>query len=145
MIQTGTAYILAILLALLPHTARTRCAERRADEIAVQAEASSVRYDVPAALLLSICMHESSCGCDPRSGGSWGSPISRTRRAVAGGAEQTASAIALGRRRCGSWLAATNHFRTGRCHGPPPVGYTAEQALRLANRIALRAGAPALQ
>ncbi len=143
--HTTPLTLLFALLATLPHTARTHCVQRRSEEIAAQAAASAERYDVPVALLLSIAWLESAMACDPRSGGSWGAPIARTRRGVAGNSDHTASALALGHRRCpASWTEATNFFRTGRCHGAPPVGYTAETAMRIANRIALQAGAPAL-
>jgi hypothetical protein len=134
-IHSTPVALLVALLALFSSTPRTRCIERRAPEIAAEASASAARYDVPPALLLAIGMHESALGCDPRAGGSWGAPISRTRRAVAGTSDHAASALALGHSRCRTWLGAVSHFRCGRCRCPPLVGYEPRDAMRLARRI----------
>jgi len=134
----SAAALLAALLTLYPETDRTRCIASRAVEITAHADDSAARYGVPAEILLATGMLESALGCDPRSGGSWGAPISRTRRLVAGNSDHTASALALGYERCASWLDALSHFRTGRCSGSPPIGYTPDAAMRLAERLNAR-------
>ncbi len=133
---TSTATLLVTLLALYSHpTVSTRCIARRADVITAQADASAVAYGVPVALLISVGMHESALGCHPRSGGSWGAPISRTRRSVAGTSDHTASALALGFRRCRTTLGALSSFRCGLCRCGRLVGYTPADAMRLAARL----------
>jgi hypothetical protein len=87
------------------------------------------------ALLISVGTLESMLSCDPRSGGSWGAPISRTRRGVAGNSDHTASALALGYRRCHSTIGALSSFRCGLCSCHRLVGYTPETALALAQRL----------
>jgi hypothetical protein len=138
--NVSAAALLAALLAILPHTTRTQCIERRAAVIAAQAEHSATRHGVPIAILLAVGFRESALGCDPRSGGSWGSPISRTRRSVAGTSDHAASALALGHNRCRSWPSAVSHFRCGMCRCPRLVGYQPEDAIRLAGRIAFADG-----
>jgi hypothetical protein len=135
---TAAAWLTALLLAF-PSLAHRTCVRRRAGEIAAAAEAAARRHEVPVGLLLSVAVLESHLGCNPRSGGCWGAPISRTRRAVAGTADHAASALALGLRRCGSDEGAIAHFRWGHCRVPRGAhGYGPAQVLRLAERVARR-------
>lgn len=129
-----THALLIALLALFPHAPARACIEAHRDVIAADADAASDAHHVPAALLVAVGWHESWLACHPGER-SWGAPISRRRRHVAGGASHAASALALGYRRCGSWARAVHHFRVGRCTGGRVVGYTAADAMRLARRI----------
>ena len=129
-----TAILLISLLALFPHAPARRCIESNATQIAAEADAASEAHHVPPEILVAVAFEESWLACHPGEH-SWGAPVSRTHRHVAGGAFHAASALALGFRRCGTWSRAVHHFRNGRCAGGKLVGYTAEGAMRLAARI----------
>ena len=138
--MSATAWIAALLMAF-PSLAHRTCVRSRAPQIAAAAEAAAQRHEVPVGLLLAVAVLESHLGCNPRSGGCWGAPISRNRRGVAGTADHAASALALGLRRCGTDEGAIAHFRWGRCHVPAGAhGYGPQQVLRLAERVAGRMG-----
>ncbi len=141
MLQTVNLLLMA-LLALFHPTARTQCIQHRADVITEYTAATAERYPVPPAILLSVAMHESAFACDPRSGGSLGTPRDRLHRHLAGNSDTNGSALMLGYERCAdpntgasTWLRAISHFRCGRCRCPPLVGYEPIDALNLANRI----------
>lgn len=131
----ATNLIISALLAHFHHMPARHCIEAHRVAIATDAAAASERYNVPPEILISIGWEESWLSCHPGEL-SWGAPISRTRRHVPGGPFQAASSLAFGMRQCGTWLGAVHHFRNGRCSGGRVVGYTAEQAMHLAERIA---------
>ncbi len=131
---TGTATLLVTLLALYPGP-QSRCIRSRAATIAASADAASVTYGVPASVLLTTAFLETHVGCDSGEGGGLGAPASRTRRHTAGTWANHGSALRLGFQRCHSWPAAVNHYRTGRCARPGPIGYTAATAMRIAGRL----------
>ena len=133
--------LLAALLQILrpPSAVRERLAAHY-DEIAAQAAASAERYGVPVGLLLTVGYAESQLGSDPRAGGSWGAPVSRGRRNVAGTSDHAARALATSYRVCGSWRGAVSRFRCGLCHCNRVEGYSPTRALRLAERVYRRAG-----
>lgn len=138
--MTAAAWITALLLAF-PSLAHRPCVIARREQIAAAAEAAARRHEVPVGLLLAVAVLESHLGCNPRSGGCWGAPISRDRRHTAGTADHAASALALGLRRCGSDEGAIAHFRWGRCRVPRGAhGYGPVSVLRLAERVARRMG-----
>lgn len=134
--------LLAVLLALLPvPAARRACIVARRDNIERQADAAARATGVPVAVLIAVGFLETHLSCAPGSGGGWGAPISPTRRGVAGGAAQSAAALAWGYQRCGTMLGAISHYRSGRCHAPHLVGYQPAQAVDLVDRLTLAAGA----
>lgn len=133
--MSAAAWIVG-LLATHPHLAHRACIERRASQIAADADAAATRYGVPVAVLLSVAVLESHLGCAPHSGGCWGAPISRTRRQTAGRADHAASALALGYRRCRTDEGAVSHFRWGVCRRATHAGYGPDDVLRLAARVA---------
>lgn len=132
--------LLAALLASFTHMPLRPRIVARFDAIADAARDASETYGVPPALLVAVGYLESGFGTHPRSGGSWGAPRDRRHRHIAGGPNQEASALALGFRRCGNWRSALHHFRCGMCRCPRVVGYTPDDAFRLADRISARAG-----
>ena len=118
------AQALAALLAVLPaRRPYAACLTARTERVIADADAASREHGVPVALLLSVGYAESHLGCARGSGGCWGAPVSRTARHTAGRASHAASALALGHRRCGTWMGALAHFRGGRCVGH--AGYVA--------------------
>lgn len=136
---------LVTILALLPPNALAgRCIARNRDRIVAAADRAAAEQGVPPAVLLGVAMLESHVGCTTgRGNASWGAPISRARRGVAGGARESASALAWGRRRCGSWVGALAHYRCGLCRPCPRlVGYTDAFAAAFIRRAYARAGAP---
>jgi hypothetical protein len=136
--------IVASLLVMFPyfHTQvqRTRFV-RRQDQIAAQAASAAQEYGVPVALVLASAFLETHCGCDTGDA-DWGAPRDRLHPWIAGGPRQHASSLAFGKRDCPTWLGAMHHYRVGLCNGHERVGYTAEQALRLAERLMVRVGEP---
>ncbi len=132
----NAAIALAALLSLLPDTARTRCVRARAATIIHDASAASAATGVPVEVLLVVGYLESALGCDPRSGGCWGAPISPRRRDVAGRASHAAAALAAGYRVCTTDLGAVSRFRYGLCRTPRRHnrGYTPEDAMRWVSR-----------
>lgn len=131
---TGTATLLVTLLALYPGP-QSQCIRARTAAIVESADATAATYGVPQSILITTAFLETHVGCDRGEGGGLGAPASRRRRHVAGGWEQHGSALRLGYRRCGTWLAAVNHYRTGRCRRPGTVGYTAAYAMHVAGRL----------
>ncbi len=103
-------------------------------------------HSVPPAVLIVTAASESHLGCTRADGrSSWGSPVSRNRRNVAGGPMHSARDLATSRRRCGSWPAARGRYRYGRCGlGVPSYGrgYTPRLAVHLIRRVHARAGLP---
>lgn len=134
----SAALLLSVLLALLPvPAARRACITSRRARI--ERDAAAARSGVPVAVLLAVGWMEAALGCDPRSGGCWGAPISPSRRGVAGNAHHAAAALAWGYRRCTTTLGAVSHFRCGLCSCRRLVGYTAQQAVTLSERISAEA------
>lgn len=118
------AHALAALLAVLPlRRPYAACLAARTERVIADADAASRAHGVPVALLLAVGYAESHLGCARGSGGCWGAPASRTARHAPGRASHAASALALGHRRCGTWMGALAHFRGGRCVGH--AGYVA--------------------
>ena len=109
--------------------------------IAAQADEAARVTGVPVATLLVMGYMESALGCDPRSGGCWGAPISPARRLTAGTSMHAARALAWGYRRCETTEGAVAHFRYGRCTTPRRhgAGYTPAQAVDLIVRVVARA------
>lgn len=138
-------HIFAALIAILPpipQPQRRMIAERH-DAIVQAAEVARDQYGVPPAVFLVVGFLESHWGTARGSGGSWGSPISRRHRAVAGGPEHTARDLATSYRLCGrDWSRALARYRTGLCTGTPRVGYTPATALRLVERTHAHTGVP---
>ena len=133
---TASAWITALLLAY-PSAAHRVCIQHQRQQIAADAEEAAHRHGIPVAMLMSVAFLESHLGCNPRSGGCWGAPIDRDHRHTAGRAEQTASALALGVRRCGTDERAINHFRWGTCRRTRRAhGYGPESVFRVAERVA---------
>jgi hypothetical protein len=144
----------ALLTLVSPIAGRMRaCVERRHDAIVRSIAAAETTYGVPPALTLVVGFLESHWGCHPRSGGSWGAPISPTRRLVAGTAQHTAVALASSFRACQTrarvaaglpptWTRAMSRFRCGLCVCPdaPNRGYSPGFAINLARRVYVRAG-----
>ncbi len=135
MITTGTAALLFALLALRPHSPQLPCITARHDTIVSQATASAERYGVPVSVLLVTSFNETHLTCDRGEGNGWGAPASRTRRHTAGTSDNHASALALGYRRCHSWLGAISSYRCGNCMCRRLVGYTPEGAMRRVRQI----------
>lgn len=137
-----TAVLLAALLSLMPHAPYGECLAARRGAITADAKLAAATAGVPVGLLLAVGWRESHLGCNPRSGGSWGNPISATRRHVAGRPAGAARILARGRRLCGDWRGAAAFFRTGECRvDARHAGYVAA-ALQLTARIYARAGLP---
>lgn len=130
-----TAILLAALLSLVPHTARTRCVEAHAAQIAEVIDTLEEGYGVRPSVLLVVGFRESMFGCDPRSGGSWGSPRDRRHRHISGGPEAAARDLTSAYRVCGDWVRALRRYRCGTCWCRPRVGYLPEDAWRMAQRI----------
>lgn len=135
--------VLAALLAMFPHNPQRACMLARADAIAEQADAAAAHWHVPAGLLLVVGFLETHDGCDAGEGGGWGSPIDRRHRHTAGTADSTARGLAHSYAACGTWLGALHRYRVGLCNGRERVGYSAETAWRLFERVRLRAGVTA--
>lgn len=127
--------LLTTLLALYPHSPASACVRSRAARIANDARAASEAHHVPATLLVAIGWFESHLGCNPRSGGSWGSPSGRAHRHRAGSAWHTARDLATSFRVCHSWPAAVARYRCGLCRCTPPVGYRPRHVLSLVRRL----------
>jgi hypothetical protein len=139
-----THLILMSLLASFPRSPAARCLEQRHDAIVRDATAASAAHGVPVEILLATGFLETHLGCDRGEGGGWGAPISRTRRHAAGNAGNSASALALGYRRCGSSFGAVSHYRCGMCRCNRLVGYRPEAVIRRISALRLQPGAPAV-
>lgn len=131
----SAALLLALLLSLRPPADLRPCLTARAPEIARAAGEAQALTGVPAELVLAVGYLETHLGCARGSGGCWGAPVSRRRRAVAGTHLHSARALAWGRRRCGSWHGAVSHYRCGLCSCRSLRGYGAGEALALARRM----------
>ena len=131
------AAVLAAILALYPHTPVRACLRARAETITTRADAAALEHGVPVELLMAVGFLESRFGCDPASGGSWGSPVDRRHRGIAGGPGHTARDLATSLRVCVGPLAAVSRFRCGLCTCRPGVlvGYTPRDVLRLMARV----------
>ena len=127
--------LLTTLLSLYPHSPASACVRSRAESIASDARLAAEAHGVPAALLVSVGWFESHLGCNPRSGGSWGSPSGRSHRLRAGSAWHTARDLATSFRVCRSWPAALARYRCGLCRCTPPVGYRPRHVLALVGRL----------
>lgn len=134
--MTATLLLMALLhMAPWTHSPYRACLRARAATIAAQATSAAEAHGVPTEIVMAVGALESAYGCSPHSGGSWGSPIGRDHRNIAGGADHQARDLATSFRVCGSWLHAINRYRNGRCAGGAFVGYTPAQAMRLAGRL----------
>lgn len=134
------ARLLVSMLAVLPPTPLRRRIDARREMIVATATAGQELYGVPPALVLAVGFLESRWGADPRSGGSWGTPVDMRHRNVAGPPVGAARALASSYRVCGTWLGAVHRFRCGLCRCPRLVGYEAPYALGLAERALAHAG-----
>ncbi len=130
----NAAILIAAILHLYPGP-QSQCIARRAEAIAVDADAAAEQYGVPVSILLATAFLETHIGCDHGEGGGLGAPIDRDHRHTAGGWDQHGSALRLGFARCHDWTAAVNHYRTGTCGRPAPIGYQAGYAMQIAGRI----------
>lgn len=131
---------LSLFLSLRPPLPIRRCIEARAARISRRAAEASREHGVPVAIILSVGWLESHLGCDPRSGGSWGSPTDRNHRLRAGGPWHTARDLATSYRVCGSWTGAVARYRCGLCNCTPRVGYGVRDVDRLVYRITAGVG-----
>ncbi len=126
--------------------ARLRCIERRRPAIVAQAAAVAASRGVPPGVLLVVGYLESHYGCDPASGGSWGSPVDREHRLTAGTADHTGRDLQTSRARFSCWLEALSRYRCGRRVCPLPMrqgGYSPGFAIGLVERVYAAAGQPA--
>src|ERR1019366_1332187 len=123
---------------LWSHSPYRACIRARAATIAAQATNAAEAHGVPTDIVMAVGALESAYGCSPRSGGSWGSPIGRDHRNIAGGADHQARDLATSYRVCGTWPRAIARYRCGLCACRPGVlvGYTPAQAIRLASGMA---------
>jgi hypothetical protein len=134
-----TAAFFAAIVALVPFL-RTRVAGHET-RIAALAEASAVRYEVPAVVLLSVGLHETLWGLDPRSGGGWGAPRDFQHRWIAGTSDDAAAILANGFVHCHTWERAVSFFRTGNCATVAHRDYVV-RVMRLIDRAYDRLGVP---
>jgi hypothetical protein len=94
------------------------------------------KHNIPPSLILTVGFLESHFGCNPRSGGSWGSPIDRNHRGIAGTPIHTARDLANARKVCGSWFGALARYQSGLCHRRSLVAsYTPQYAFNVAWRM----------
>lgn len=122
---------------------RLRCIERRRPAIVAQVAAVAASRGVPPGVLLVVGYLESHYGCDPASGGSWGSPVDRNHRLTAGTADHTGRDLQTSRGMFGSWLEALSRYRCGRRVCPLPMrgnGYSPGFAVGLVEGIYAAAG-----
>jgi hypothetical protein len=134
--------LLVSLLAMYPHGIGMARMRAHSESIATQADAASAHWNVPPALLLSVCLLETHCGQDSGEGGNWGSPVDRRHRHTAGTADNAARDLAHSFAICHTWYAATRRYRSGLCGRDAERGYAAATALHLAERIMARAHVP---
>jgi hypothetical protein len=140
------ARLLAALLSFYSGNHRSegvrRIAAHQAETVAHLEEAVAAHPTVPAALLISVGFYETHLGYDDGEGGCWGSPIDRFHRHVSGGPVAASRDLARSFEVCHDWLHATHRYRVGLCNGTEHGGYSAEQALQLAERLLQAIGEP---
>lgn len=137
----SASVVLAAILAIYPHARSRECLRLRADRISMGADAAARERGIPVQLLMAVGFFESRLGCDRASGGSWGSPIDRNHRGVAGTPWHTARDLETSLRVCGgATLRAVSRFRCGlcSCRGVTVVGYTPRDVVDLVDRIERR-------
>jgi hypothetical protein len=144
-VSAALAALLALVALVHPAGERGACIRRRAASLAASAQAAVDQVArerpgaavVPADLLLVVAYLESHLGCAPGSGGCWGAPASPAHRGTAGRPVHAARALASGLRVCTTEIGAVSRFRCGLCRCPvaPGRGYTAQDALRLVERV----------
>lgn len=142
----SAAVALAALLSLFRTPVRVaRYIDGRRAAIVAAAEDAGRAHDVPPSVLLTVAFLETRIGSTylGRRPSNWGAPASRAHRDRNGNARDSASALAWGRRRCGSWTAALSHYRCGLCRPCPRlVGYTDRYAAHVITQVHARAGVP---
>jgi hypothetical protein len=139
--NTSTALLLAALLSIYRPPGRVRARiDAHREQIATDATNASAATGVPVGLLLVTGQFESHLGQESDSGGSWGSPVSRFRRHVAGGAWHTARDLAASLRVCGTYERALYRYRSGRCAPHRIRGYQVATVMWTVRRIYERAG-----
>lgn len=129
--------LIVSLLAIYPHTPSRTQIDAQREQISIRVVEASIGYGVPASVLVAVGFFESRLGTDRRGNGSWGAPCDG-----ANCIDRAASALALGYRHCRRWRGAVNMFRNGRCRGGRFVGYTPDDAMRLAARLGATASVP---
>ncbi len=139
--MTAELFLTLLLQLFPPNPTSLRCIESRRATIVSRADSQEKAQGVPPAVLLTVSFFESHFGCSPRSGGSWGAPVSATQRGVAGGAWHAARSLAVGRRRCGTWEDSIHRFRSGYCDHAPR-GYAHRYAMNVIRRIYQHARIP---
>jgi len=128
--------LLAALLSFYHHGIRIERI-RTHQEVAIQriVDAVEAHPEVPAALSMSVGFLETALGFDHGEGGCLGSPIDRRHRHVSGGSSAQTRDLLHSYQTCGDWMHALHRYRVGDCNGRERIGYTAEQALQLAERL----------
>ena len=126
---------------LIPNRMRS-CMMLNRESISQMASDGSLSTGVPPAVLLMVGFFESHLGCNPRSGGSWGSPVDNTHRHIAGTPRRAADDLATSYRVCGTWLGAVSRFRCGLCRCRPSLlrGYSPSYLMGQVQRVELTAG-----
>jgi len=138
-----TELLFVTFLAMFPHFRYGTCIETRRAQIVAHAADASREAGVPPGVLLVVGFLESSWGCHPASGGSWGAPIDPRHRLVAGTAYHATRALARSYAVCGSWRGAIGRFRSGICR-PWQANHRAyvARAIALIERLHTRSDTP---
>ena len=138
--------LFAVLFTIFPHMplSHRRCLRSHEVDVTGAAAQAAETTGVPVAVILAVGFLESHLGCDPASGGSWGSPINRGHRLVAGSPLRAAEDLATSFRVCRkvSWEAAVSRFRCGLCRCRLPMvqnGYTPAYTMQLVRRMETQA------
>ena len=135
------AQIVTAILAMFPAMSgnNRECIIARRTRIENHITAAQRQFpEMPSEVFASIGFIESHFGCNPRSGGSWGVPISPSRRNIAGTPLQAASVLWHSYQACHTWDGAARRFRTGLCR-PTTVGTRYSRiATNLTNRIRMQ-------
>ena len=133
---------LLVLYPGIPNRERS-CMMLNRESIIQMAADSSEATGVPPAVLLLVGFFESHLGCDPRSGGCWGSPVDNRHRNIAGTPRRAADDLATSYRVCHTWVGAVSRYRCGLCRCRSSVlhgGYSAEYLMRQVQRLKFTAG-----
>ena len=135
-------FVKLLFLAFLyihPHIPANRsvCIDRNYEIITNSMAKAYVGWQVPPSIFMSVTFAESVWGCDPHSGGSWGSPINRTHRGTPGGPMRTAEDLHNSYVVCHNWRDAVSRYRYGLCRvsRARELGYTPGWAMGHSRRL----------